>query len=58
MPTISEYVSLDFDLSDYEDDIIEDYVRQMEMNIYNYSRKEIKSYEDIYNDLKMMLKEN
>ena len=37
---------------------LEEYVKEMEKNLYFYSRKEFKSYEEIYNDLKRIVEEN
>lgn len=55
----------DFDVQEYYDknfdteisDLAE-YVKEMEKNLYFYSRKEFKSYEEIYNDLKRIVEEN
>ena len=35
-----------------------EYVKEMEKNLYIYSHKEFKSYEEIYNDLKRIVEEN
>lgn len=39
---------------------LEDYVKEMEKNLYIYSEgsKSFKSYEEIYRDLKMIIEEN
>ena len=60
---------VEIDLNDYRDEIEEyfrpnyhsdlaEYVKEMEKNLYVYSRKEFKSYEEIYNDLKRIVEEN
>lgn len=62
-------VETEIDLEDYRDKIEEyfkpnyhsdlaEYVRGMEKNLYLYSHKEFKSYEEIYNDLKRIIEEN
>ena len=35
-----------------------EYVKEMEKNLYFYSHKEFKSYEEIYNDLRRIVEEN
>lgn len=35
-----------------------EYVKEMEKNLYVYSHKEFKSYEEIYNDLRRIVEEN
>ena len=52
---IQEYYEKNFDtgISD-----LAEYVKEMEKNLYFYSRKEFKSYEEIYNDLKRIVEEN
>ena len=55
----------DFDVQKYYEknfdtgisDLVE-YVKEMEKNLYFYSHKEFKSYEEIYNDLKRIVEEN
>ena len=55
----------DFDVQNYYEknfdtgisDLVE-YVKEMEKNLYFYSHKEFKSYEEIYNDLKRIVEEN
>ena len=48
----------------FEDDFdtgisdLAEYVKEMEKNLYFYSHKEFKSYEEIYNDLKRIVEEN
>lgn len=60
---------VEIDLEDYRDEIEEyfkpnyhsnlaEYVKEMEKNLYFYSHKEFKSYEEIYNDLKRIVEEN
>lgn len=55
----------DFDVQEYYDknfdtgiSDLEEYVKEMEKNLYFYSHKEFKSYEEIYNDLKRIVEEN
>ena len=52
---IQEYYEKNFDtgISD-----LAEYVKEMEKNLYFYSHKEFKSYEEIYNDLKRIVEEN
>lgn len=62
-------VETEIDLEDYRDEIkkyfrpnyhsdLAEYVKEMEKNLYFYSHKEFKSYEEIYNDLKRIVEEN
>ena len=69
-------IEVDFDLCDYEEDImaeychnncltpdnslkyaLQDYIKQMEQNLYGYidNKGLIKTYEEVYNDLKDLL---
>lgn len=62
-------VETEIDLEDYRDVIEEyfkpdvysdlaEYVKEMEKNLYFYSHKEFKSYEQIYEDLRRIVEEN
>ena len=55
----------DFDVQKYYEKIFDtgisdlaEYVKEMEKNLYVYSHKEFKSYEEIYNDLRRIVEEN
>ena len=52
---VQKYYEKNFDteISD-----LAEYVKEMEKNLYFYSHKEFKSYEEIYNDLKRIVEEN
>lgn len=52
---IQEYYEKNFDtgISD-----LAEYVKEMEKNLYFYLRKEFKSYEEIYNDLRRIVEKN
>ena len=62
-------VEAEIDLEDYRDEIKEyfnpkyhtvltEYIKEMEKNLYIYSHKDFKSYEEIYNDLRRIVEEN
>ena len=66
---MSSIINVEVDLEEYRDDIedflndgiksdLQEYVDEMEKNLYVYSTKSFKSYEEIYRDLKMIIKEN
>ena len=55
----------DFDIQEYYEknfhtgiSDLTDYVKEMEKNLYVYSHKEFKSYEEIYNDLRKIVEGN
>ena len=52
---VQKYYEKNFDtgISD-----LAEYVKEMKKNLYVYSHKEFKSYEEIYNDLKRIVEEN
>lgn len=66
---MSSIIQVEVDLEDYRDDIedflnggikeqLQNYVDEMEKNLYVYSTKSFKSYEEIYRDLDRIIKEN
>ena len=55
----------DFDVQEYYEENfntgisdLAEYVKEMEKNLYFYLRKEFKSYEEIYNDLRRIVEGN
>ena len=66
---MSSIIQVEVDLEEYEDEIsdflnggiksdLQKYVDEMEKNLYVYSTKSFKSYEEIYRDLDRIIKEN
>ena len=66
---MSSVIEVEVDLENYKDEIedflnggikeqLADYVKEMEKNLYVYSTKSFKSYEEIYRDLDRIIKEN